>query len=113
MAVLGGRVATPDTRWTAIWFTTFDELARRPDLESVPIVLVGRTRSLAPSSRVLDIDSTPWTGHSSEQSLIAGCNALAAIGSRVLLFHNFSKRIKKFVRDTGVDAVPLSGTMTL
>jgi hypothetical protein len=52
-----------------IWFLTLDELTDRTDLHTVPCVLVGRDSTLPDSLRLLDVDSTPWTGHSSEGSL--------------------------------------------
>jgi glyoxylase-like metal-dependent hydrolase (beta-lactamase superfamily II) len=102
--------SVPDGR--RVWFLT---QADWPNFE-VPgrpfVITVGRK---APPSgvRTADLDTTPWTLHSGASALAESIDALDAHGAKVVLFHNFPKRIQKFAATAGINAVPLAGTIIL
>lgn len=107
----------PDGR--RLWFLIADELndPRLPAVASIAAVgrddLANGVLADRPHYVPLDVDTSPWTAHSDAASLADTSRALAAAGHRVVLFHNFSKRTKKFIRDEGLAAEPLSGRMGL
>lgn len=102
-----------------IWFLTKQEVERGIGPEFAKVMSIGRddVSHLAghrPNWKsVDDVDTTPWTLHSNEATIKEACLALEGVGAKVVLFHNFSSRIKKFIRDSEVHAIPLSGSITL
>ncbi|WP_156425066.1 hypothetical protein [Mycobacterium sp. GA-1285] len=59
------------------------------------------------------IDTSPWTAHSSEEALIDFVRLLEERGVQVVLFHNFSRRLKKFARTHALAAKALQGSIPL
>ncbi len=59
------------------------------------------------------IDTSPWTAHSSEEALIDFVRLLEKRGVQVVLFHNFSRRLKKFARTHALAAKALQGSIHL
>ena len=102
-----------------LWFLTYRDLHAGIGPESAFAVSIGRDdtgEDLGVNARwsmTEGIDTTAWTLHSNEHSLVEACNTLQDIGCRVVLFHNFSGRMKKFVRDQSLTAEPLSGSIAL
>ena len=102
---------------STIWFATRDEIERIPAGPGTPVAYVGRAE-VPPiphgrSWRNLDIDTSPWTSHSSHDTLVDAVRRLDEARCRVVLFHNFPKRIRKFVATNGLEAEALSGCMQL
>jgi hypothetical protein len=102
-----------------VWFITANELAD-PRLPSRGVVasigrddLAGVALTMRPGLQESSLDTNPWTAHSDQAGLAVACRELEAAGHRVVLFHNFSKRVKKFVRDEGLVSVALSGSISL
>lgn len=88
-----------NSSYKRIWFVTKEEINQillRGKLGLVPIGRLEGDPSVAvPNGEVLNLDSAVWTLHSDEATLyeaiqqIPPCNAIG-------LFHNFTKRLKKF-----------------
>jgi len=111
-----GNFAAPSGR--RIWLLTTRDLESIDLPTGAALVPVGREAILdrldpLVSAHHLRTDSSPWTAHSDAASLADACRALATEGAEVVLFHNFSKRMKKFVRDEQLISRPLSGTMAV
>lgn len=102
-----------------IWFLTKQEVERGIGPEFAKVMTIGRddvshVADHRPNWKSInDIDTTPWTLHSNEASIKEACLSLEDVGARVVLFHNFSSRIRKFIRDSELQAIPLSGSITL
>ncbi len=101
---------------TTIWFVTPGELGLVPSGPGTAVAYVGRAeKPPVPDGlawRTLDADTTPWTSHSAEAALIEGVRRIQA-QANVVLFHNYSKRIKKFTRSNNLSAQALSGRIDL
>lgn len=91
-----------------VWFVTPDEYENSGVPTCETILTIGRVDIPGTSAQKGMIDTTPWTGHSDQPSLAAGIRAFQSSGHRVVLFHNFTKRISKFCRDHDLDAVALT-----
>jgi len=102
-----------------LWFLTYRDLDAGLGPPSAFAVSIGRDdlgEDLGVNSRwsmLEGIDTTAWTLHSNEYSLVEACKTMQDIGCRVVLFHNFLSRMKKFIRDQSLTAVPLSGSISL
>lgn len=102
-----------------LWFVITDELddPRLPEVAAIGTVgrddLADGVLADRPDYVPLEVDTTPWTAHSDAASVADASRALAAAGHDVVLFHNFSKRTKKFIRDQGLDAKALSGRLEI
>jgi hypothetical protein len=93
-----------------LWFISDDELASTQLPGKVALVPVGRTSLCGlqlPNVDVLDVDSAAWTLHSDEVSLRTTAAEMCEM-AEVVLFHNFSKRLRKFARSTNLDCKVLS-----
>ena len=62
---------------------------------------------------VVNAPLTPWTAHSSEETLIDFVRLLEKRGVQVVLFHNFSRRLKKFARSHALAAKAQRGSIQL
>ena len=62
-----------------------------------PDILAARPRS------ILRVASPDWSFHSDESDLVSFIRRLSCRGVRVLLFHNYTKRLRRFVRDNDLD----------
>lgn len=88
-------------------------LVHRDDTDRVPRdaagVTVGRTDAAAlEGRRVLPVDTTPWTQHSSATTIADAAQALGAHVD-VVLFHAPSRKLRRFIRDQGLsDCSPLT-----
>jgi len=108
---------TPTNR--TIWFMTRQDLRTIAGPREASIVTIGRDDikddfTHRHSWTVLaGIDTTPWTLHSSEVAVAEMCTRLQDIGIQVVLFHNYSGRMRKFIRDRRLNVMPLSGTFLL
>jgi hypothetical protein len=91
-----------------IWFVPTDSLHAVEPRKDVVVLFVGR--GLSPETfpwtvetMLPDIDTSPWTVHSDSKSLY---DFVRSVGEycNVLLFHDFSNRLKRFIRDRGIQA---------
>ena len=101
------------------WFLTDSEVASGAGPERGAVVHVGRDDlggAVGPGAgweRLPEFDTTPWTLHSNEDTIAKAADQLASAGARVVLFHNFSKRLRRFVASRNLSAEPLSGVIGL
>lgn len=92
-----------------IWFATPPEYTTL-GAASIDTVLLGRCtpEALGTHASLLPIDSDAWSLHSREQEIAEAVRSLSAKEAHVLLFHNFSGRLRKFIRNAAIEATPLS-----
>lgn len=94
-----------------IWFVTSSELADVRPIGKVGLIPMGRAVDTIPVASLpfarLEVDSSPWTLHSDEDCLQKVVYELEDNGVKVVLFHNFRRRLKKFAatRDLLSDAL--------
>lgn len=89
-----------------VWFLTPEEVENAAFPSNAALLTIGRA-TLPVADTPSTVDTTPWTGHSDQESLADGVRAFEAAGHDVVLFHNFRKRLARFSRDNGVGAKPL------
>ena len=105
----------PDMR--RIWFLTTRDIKNSVGPEKCDFVHLGREDNnfsvVTPSGwhRLENVDTTPWTLHSNEGSIIDAVAALKSEKNQIVLFHNFSNRLRKFIEKNEIQATPLSGKM--
>jgi hypothetical protein len=97
----------PQPSGNRVWFVTPEEYERLPDQGGVAVLTIGRV-DLSAVDVESTVDTTPWTGHSDQEALVAGVRKFEDVGWRVVLFHNFRRRLQKFARDHGLAAIPLA-----
>jgi hypothetical protein len=91
-----------------IWFITPSEVLTNPYLEKLPTVMVGRlNNSKLELFNTLEVDTTPWTLHSNSESIISFLSELEN-KNQLILFHDFPKRLNRFIKDVGLNAKALS-----
>jgi hypothetical protein len=94
-----------------IWFASDNDLTSLPVNRRTPVVPVGRVRDSGFGSvtdmQVLDVDSSPWTLHSDQESLRRAVVELSS-EAQVVLFHNFPSRLRKFASQCHLDCQVLS-----
>ena len=89
-----------------IYFMDFSDLDTLKDLPSIACKGIGRMNDERVSNElncdILEIDSSPWSLHSSEQVIQ---NLIYDIDKDVkfLFFHNFEKRMKKFIKNNNIE----------
>lgn len=101
-----------------VWLVTGAELAEVDTAVGTPFVNLGRSDSCLDARakgwiELEDLDRSAWTLHSNESTLRKSIDELSATGARVVMFHNFSKRLRRFIRDSAVQAEALSGNVPL
>lgn len=94
------------------WFIRHDEWPLFDIPDNALVIGVGR-RPLPPGIRTTEVDTSPWTLHSGPSALAEGIARITRAGARVCLFHNFSRRIRKFVMSADLSAIPLTGRISL
>lgn len=102
------RLGSNSTR-KRLWFLTEDDHGTIPGRARTGIVLIGRSTRDAPVELLgehLVIDSSGWTAHSSEAALREAIARLPRC-RRVVLFHNYPRRLNRFIRKSGIDAIAL------
>ena len=98
-----------------IWFLTTHEIEKGLGPEKCEFVHLGREdnnfSTMRPEGwiRLESVDTTPWTLHSNEASIIDAVAALSSEKNQIVLFHNFSNRLRKFIEKNELQALPLSG----
>ena len=103
-------LASVPTGKPRLWFLEkrdYDHFA--PD-GSAAHVRVGRAPAIADSwttVQSLDIDTSPWTLHSSSTVLASALEDVAK-EAKVVLFHNYADRLNRFIRQTASSATSLS-----
>jgi hypothetical protein len=90
------------------WFVSDDEVSDVKPIGRVGILLVGRLENFSnwhwtEETLVLPVDTSPWTLHSDETSLTEGIIRLLEY-AEVILFHNFTSRLKKYLKNQGLKA---------
>jgi glyoxylase-like metal-dependent hydrolase (beta-lactamase superfamily II) len=95
-----------------IWFVPIQELDQVTPKTSVGIVYIGRGDfpvhfPWSATTKSYGFDTSAWTLHSDSQSLK---NAISSYSgkARVFLFHDFPRRLTRFIKKTGVDAQPIT-----
>lgn len=73
------------------------------------VLAIGRGSNVAEQG----VDTTPWTAHSNASTLVHFIRQLEERGVQVVLFHNFTSRLKKFSRSNGLAARALQGPIDL
>lgn len=68
------------------------------------VVYIGRPNKAPEDPRRTTVDTTPWTLHSNQQAVVEATRKLSNLGARVGLFHNHSRRIKKFISNNELAA---------
>ena len=83
-----------------IIFMTYDDIQSFPSVKSIPYVTIGpidKDKAVILSDAQLNIDSSPWTLHSSSDTLTESIKELSKDKINVILFHDFSKRLNKYI----------------
>jgi len=84
-----------------VWFLTPGELEEFALPATALIALVGKVTSADSQGReVIAVDTSPWTLHSDSDSLRSAADALSE-HARVVLFHDFPKRLRRFAHTLG------------
>jgi hypothetical protein len=107
---LESRTSIPEPR--RYWFITRDEWSLFDIPDNALVIGVGRL-PLPPGVRTTELDTSPWTLHSGPSALADGIARITRAGARVCLFHNFSRRIRKFIMSADLSAIPLVGRIPL
>lgn len=101
----------PNTRvssnspYKRVWLIPTSEVERVVPRGKIGFVGIGRAESVEPGlplAEKLDVDSAAWTLHSNEEILCKAVNAIEQVG-RVVLFHNFSRRLRKFAKSNSIN----------
>ncbi|SCF16581.1 Beta-lactamase superfamily domain-containing protein [Micromonospora viridifaciens] len=100
------KTGDPRPEGHTVWFLTPEEYGHAAVRPGSAILTVGRV-DLLDGLKDEGVDTTPWTGHSDQAALADGIRTLESEGHRVVLFHNFTKRIAKFCRLHGLAATAL------
>lgn len=85
-----------------IWLLTPSELKSQKTLANAFTAPIGRfTDQEISMLKILSLDTSPWTSHSNSETLRT---VLPGIAERacVVLFHDYPKRLQKFVRNSGI-----------
>lgn len=102
-----------DTELLRLWFISEDELAFTDEIELGYLVTIGSLRDLKSDLNMplmeLPIDSSPWTLHSDDKTLVEVVRVLEG-KSTVVLFHNFPKRLRAFSKRNSLDCIALSAS---
>jgi glyoxylase-like metal-dependent hydrolase (beta-lactamase superfamily II) len=108
-------VTTPDNLFR-LWFVVPEEatlLQPRGDVAHIGIGrLQGATLETPYQSQLLPVDASAWALHSDEDSLCETVRTLSK-HAKVVLFHNFERRIRTFMRKNGLNCECLSGELML
>jgi hypothetical protein len=108
--------STPQGR--RIWFLSPREPGPGVDARTVDFVAVGRGElgTLGRSRgwyELNDCDPSAWTLHSSADTLASAIPQLQRAGAKVVLFHNFGKRLRSWAREHQLDVDVLSSRSRL
>lgn len=109
--------AYPSNR--TFWFLTPEDVRNGIGPQNAVVLAIGRDdlgSELGAASRwqrIDEVDTTVWTLHSDSQSLARAVRGLQALGCRVVLFHNFHGRIRKFARENSLAVETLSEPLHL
>ncbi|MGH7745784.1 MAG: MBL fold metallo-hydrolase [Candidatus Dormibacteria bacterium] len=99
--------ASPQRR---IWFVPHEVLGDVLRRGALAVVNVGREplKHLPwTDAELLNIDTSPWTLHSDEAGIVQAISELSG-RARVVLFHNYPGRLRKFITKFGLRAEALS-----
>jgi hypothetical protein len=105
------RLQKPPMAGPRIWMVLGSEVAESRLADGTEVAIVGRMSrgfELPNWFRDTGIDTSPWTLHSDGRS-IAGLVAALSGRVRVVLFHNYPRRLRTFVGRNGLDCEVLSG----
>jgi hypothetical protein len=88
-----------------VWLVSFTELWLVRPTGNVGLIPIGRAENAVldipfPFQR-LEVDSSPWTLHSDQDCLQKVVRELQGV-AKIILFHNFAKRLKKFADGAGL-----------
>lgn len=101
------RTVPPENRSDAlrIWFITQGEMDGCMNLPAMHVALVGALPTTPAQweagASIIGTDTSPWTLHSDEDTLLALIRQLQS-SARLILFHNFPKRLRRFVQENQV-----------
>lgn len=86
----------------SIIFLTADQLYKYPNLNQYRYLCIGKQIEGLKQFFMkdsIDFDSTPWTMHSSRDVVKESITYFNTKGIKSILFHDFSKRMKKFINE--------------
>lgn len=103
---LGSDTEVPsNSPYKRIWLLPTSENEKVVPRGKIGYVGIGRAEDVEvglPLAEKLGVDSAAWTLHSNENILCRSISTIEQVG-RVVLFHNFSKRLRKFAKSNGID----------
>ena len=94
-----------ESKYKRIWLVPVSEIGSVVPRGKVGYVGIGRAEDVQldlPLAEKITVDSTAWTLHSNEGILLRAISAIQQVG-RVALFHNFSRRLRKFAKANNVE----------
>jgi glyoxylase-like metal-dependent hydrolase (beta-lactamase superfamily II) len=89
-------LTSPPTDGARIWLLHPDELGAVPTTTAALAFVGGGADTVQEAIPTARIDTSPWTQHSDAPTLVRAVRQLA-VHARVLLFHNFPRRLEAFI----------------
>jgi len=87
-----------------IYFSTSDKLKLFPSFANIPYASIGPKDKFERYDLLGEeilLDTSPWTMHSSSDTIIEFVNSLSSI-NEIILFHDFTKRLDRFVKKNNI-----------